>query len=103
MSKPVFNFSAGPAALPKSVMDKLSSKIFNFDRGMSILEISHRSQAFKEYTRRSESSLRRLLTIGDEYEILCVSMLMVVCKNQALPRVLMNVGTYSLYENDRVW
>lgn len=70
MSKPVFNFSAGPAALPKSVMDKLSSKILNFDRGMSILEISHRSQAFKEYARRSESSLRRLLTIGDEYEIL---------------------------------
>ena len=48
MPQNIFNFSAGPAALPQSVIDELPSKIIDFDRGMSILEISHRSIKFKE-------------------------------------------------------
>ncbi len=70
MSGEIFNFSAGPAVIPKSVIEKLTSEIINFDRGMSILEISHRSNKFKEYARRTESSLRRLLRIDENYEIL---------------------------------
>ena len=52
MPQNIFNFSAGPAALPQSVIDELPSKIIDFDRGMSILEISHRSKIFKEYAER---------------------------------------------------
>ena len=70
MSGNIFNFSAGPAAVPKSVIKKLTSNISDFDKGMSILEISHRSKKFKEYAQRSESSLRRLLNIDDNYEVL---------------------------------
>mgnify|MGYP001269235847 CR=1 FL=1 len=70
MSENIFNFSAGPAAIPKSVIKKITSKIIDFDNGMSILEISHRSKKFKEYAQRSQSSLRRLLNIDDNYEVL---------------------------------
>ena len=69
MSKNIFNFSAGPAALPNSIIDKLPSEIINFDRGMSILEVSHRSNKFKEYAKRSELSLRRILNIDDNYDV----------------------------------
>ena len=70
MSQSIFNFSAGPAALPQSIIEQLPSKIIDFDRGMSILEISHRSKKFKEYAEKSESSLRRILNIEDNYEVL---------------------------------
>ena len=70
MSQNIFNFSAGPAALPKSIIEQLPSKIIDFDRGMSILEISHRSKKFKEYAEKSELSLRRILNIDDNYEVL---------------------------------
>ena len=70
MPQNIFNFSAGPAALPQSVIDELPSKIIDFDRGMSILEISHRSKKFKEYAERCESTLRRILDIPGNYEVL---------------------------------
>jgi len=70
MSQNIFNFSAGPAALPQSIIEQLPSKIIDFDRGMSILEISHRSKKFKAYAEKSESSLRRILDIDDNYEVL---------------------------------
>ena len=70
MSQNIFNFSAGPAALPQSIIEQLPSKINDFDRGMSILEISHRSKKFKEYAEKSELSLRRILNIDDNYEVL---------------------------------
>ena len=70
MSQNIFNFSAGPATLPQSIIEQLPSKINDFDRGMSILEISHRSKKFKEYAEKSELSLRRILNIDDNYEVL---------------------------------
>ena len=43
----VYNFAAGPAVLPKEVLKKVQAELLNFnDSGMSILEISHRSQLF---------------------------------------------------------
>ena len=70
MPQNIFNFSAGTADLPQSVIDELPSKIIDFDRGMSILEISHRSKKFKEYAERCESTLRRILDIPDNYQVL---------------------------------
>lgn len=70
MSKNIFNFSAGPALIPDSVIDKIHKGLDDFDREMSIVEISHRSEAFKNFAISSESSLRNLLNISDEYSIL---------------------------------
>ena len=70
MSKDIFNFSAGPALIPDSVIDKIHLGLDDFDRGMSITEVSHRSNAFKDFAQSSESSLRNLLNISDEYSVL---------------------------------
>ena len=70
MSNDIYNFSAGPALLPKVVLEKAHDGLDDFDQGMSIVEVSHRSEAFKEYAQTSENSLRSLLSINDEYSIL---------------------------------
>jgi len=70
MSENIYNFSAGPATLPKSVTDHLKLIINDFDQGMSILEVSHRSKAFKDFASESETTFRRLLNISDKYEVL---------------------------------
>jgi len=66
----VYNFSAGPATLPKSVIDQITDRLGNFTDGMSIMEISHRSAAFKDFASESESNLRSLLQIDDSYAVL---------------------------------
>ena len=65
MSENIYNFSAGPATLPQSVIDHLKLAINDFSQGMSILEVSHRSKAFKDFASNSESTFRRLLNISD--------------------------------------
>ena len=66
----VYNFGAGPATLPKIVIDKITDRLGNFTDGMSILEISHRSSAFKDFALQSEKNLRSLLQIDDSYAVL---------------------------------
>ena len=66
----VYNFGAGPATLPKLVIDKITDRLGNFTDGMSIMEISHRSSAFKDFAFQSEKNLRSLLQIDDSYAVL---------------------------------
>jgi len=45
--KRIFNFNAGPAALPLTVLEEIQTSFLNFDQsGMSVTEISHRSPYF---------------------------------------------------------
>ena len=49
MSKKLHNFNAGPSVLPKNIFEKTSKSILNLNEsGLSILEISHRSNQFKD-------------------------------------------------------
>jgi phosphoserine aminotransferase len=67
----VFNFSAGPAALPKAVMEKAQSEFVNWNHlGTSVMEISHRSKAFIKVAEDAEQDLRDLLNIPDNYKVL---------------------------------
>jgi len=67
----IYNFSAGPAMLPLPVLEKARSELLDYNGlGMSVMEISHRSKAFDEVADRSEASLRRLLSIPDDYAVL---------------------------------
>lgn len=67
----VHNFSAGPAILPKEVIRKAGEAIHNFnDSGLSILEISHRSQGFVDVMDKARYLIKDLLKLGDEYEVL---------------------------------
>jgi phosphoserine aminotransferase len=67
----VFNFSAGPAVLPVSVLEEIQRDLVALPGvGMSILEISHRSKAFESVLARAEADIRTLGSIPDDYKVL---------------------------------
>lgn len=71
MQKRVFNFSPGPAVLPLAVLQEAQRDLVSLPGvGMSVLEISHRSQTFDKILHEAESNLRRLLGVPDHYKIL---------------------------------
>jgi phosphoserine aminotransferase len=66
-----YNFSAGPARLDPSVIEKAKDSIINYEEsGISILEISHRSKEYKEIMEKLKANLTSLLNIPDDYFIL---------------------------------
>lgn len=67
----VFNFSPGPATLPKSVLAQAQAELLDYrGTGMSVMEMSHRSSAFQDILDRAEASLRQLMRIPDDYYVL---------------------------------
>lgn len=67
----VYNFSAGPAALPLEVLETIRNDIPDWEgTGMSVMEISHRSKEFVELAARCEANLRELLSIPDDYSVI---------------------------------
>ncbi|HEY5624046.1 MAG TPA: 3-phosphoserine/phosphohydroxythreonine transaminase [Gammaproteobacteria bacterium] len=67
----VFNFSPGPAALPREVMQQAQAEFLDWQgTGMSVMEVSHRSPEFVELAAESESDLRELMAIPDIYKVL---------------------------------
>ena len=69
--KRVYNFAAGPAALPLSVLEKAKEELTDFGGcGMSVMEIRHRSAPFQAVADDAEARLRRLLAIPDNYKVL---------------------------------
>ncbi|MDH3577968.1 MAG: 3-phosphoserine/phosphohydroxythreonine transaminase [Gammaproteobacteria bacterium] len=69
----VFNFSAGPAALPLEVLETIRNDIPDWQgTGMSVMEVSHRGKNFVELAARAEANVRELLEIPDNYSVLFV-------------------------------
>ena len=67
----VFNFSAGPAVLPVSVLEEAQRDLVALPGvGMSILEISHRSKTFEDTLARTEADLRTLGNIPASHKVL---------------------------------
>ncbi len=67
----VFNFSAGPAALPLEVLEKIRNDLPDWQgTGMSVMEVSHRGKEFAELAARAEANLRELLAIPGDYSVL---------------------------------
>src|SRR5699024_4658225 len=67
----IHNFSAGPAQLPLEVIEKAQAELTNYqDIGYSVMEMSHRSDAYTEIDRQAKARLRKLLGIGDDYHVL---------------------------------
>ncbi|PMH46651.1 phosphoserine transaminase [Vibrio sp. 10N.286.49.B3] len=67
----VFNFSAGPAGLPKAVMQQAQAEFVNWEGlGTSVMEISHRSKAFLNVAAEAEQNLIELLSIPANYKVL---------------------------------
>ena len=65
------NFNSGPAILPQQVLDQAAAAIHNFNNtGLSILEIGHRTTHFVEVIEEAKTIVKRLMNIGDDYEVL---------------------------------
>ena len=71
MTERVFNFSAGPAVLPETVLKRAQRDFFALPGvGSSVLEIGHRGEAFAGILHDAETRLRSLLSIPDDYHVL---------------------------------
>src|SRR5437763_4240982 len=67
----VYNFSAGPAVLPLSVLEDIQRDLIALPGvGMSILEISHRSATFEAILAQAEADIRALASIPSSYRVL---------------------------------
>jgi len=67
----VYNFSAGPAVLPESVLKEAAEEMLDYrGTGMSVMEMSHRSAAFQAIIDEAEADLRDLMGIPENYKVL---------------------------------
>ena len=67
----VYNFSAGPAVLPESVLREAAEEMLDYRGcGMSVMEMSHRSQVFQDIIDTAEADLRDLMNIPEGYKVL---------------------------------
>jgi phosphoserine aminotransferase len=70
-SERIFNFSAGPAVLPVTVLEQARNELVSLPGvGMSILEVSHRSKVFEDVLARAEADIRELANIPPNYRVL---------------------------------
>ncbi len=67
----IYNFNAGPAILPAPVLERAQRELRDYQgRGMSILEMSHRSPEYEAINAEAAERLKRLLGVGEEYHVL---------------------------------
>ena len=71
MSQRAWNFSPGPGALPVPVLEQVRDELVELPgAGASVLEISHRSEAFERIIAEAESNLRELLSLPETHRVL---------------------------------
>ncbi len=69
--KRLINFAAGPAAMPIEVLEKIQKNISNYnDEGLSVMEMSHRSKQYEKIINETRDTLKKLLSLNDDYDIL---------------------------------
>lgn len=67
----VYNFSAGPAALPEEVLARAGREMLDWQgSGMSVMEMSHRGAAFSAIAEQAGADLRDLLAVPENYKLL---------------------------------
>ena len=67
----IFNFSAGPAALPQAVLEQAREELLDWHgAGMSVMEMSHRGKEFMSIAAQAQSDLREIMAIPDNYKVL---------------------------------
>lgn len=71
MMPKIYNFSAGPAVLPKPVLERAQAEMLDWHgSGMSVMEMSHRGKEFTSILAKTEADLRTLLKIPQNYKVL---------------------------------
>lgn len=67
----VYNFSAGPATLPEVVLKKAAEEMMEYgNSGQSVMEMSHRSKEYQAIIDACEASLRKVMSIPENYKVL---------------------------------
>ncbi|MBE9564384.1 MAG: 3-phosphoserine/phosphohydroxythreonine transaminase [Proteobacteria bacterium] len=67
----VYNFSAGPAALPTEVLEQAQAEMLDWNgSGMSVMEMSHRGKDYMSIAAKAEADLRELMSIPENYKVL---------------------------------
>jgi phosphoserine aminotransferase len=71
VSKRAFNFCAGPAALPEAVLQRAQAELLDWQgKGLSVMEMSHRSDEYTAIAAKAEQDLRDLMAIPNNYKVL---------------------------------
>ena len=71
MPERIFNFSPGPSTLPYKVLQQAAKDIVNFnDKGIGLIELSHRSKEFMGVAEEAENLIRENLGVPDNYKVL---------------------------------
>jgi len=103
MPERIYNFSPGPATLPYPVLQEAAQDIVNFaDKGIGLIEISHRSKEFMKVAEETEALIRELLAVPDNYKVL---FLQGGASSQffMIPMNLLGNGKKATYLNTGVW
>ncbi|MGV1098932.1 3-phosphoserine/phosphohydroxythreonine transaminase [Thiovibrio sp. JS02] len=103
MPERIYNFSAGPSTLPYEVLTQAAKDIVNFnDKGMGLIEMSHRSKDFIAVVDETEANLRELMKIPANYKVL---FLQGGASTQfaMIPMNLLGPGKTASYLNTGVW
>ena len=99
----VFNFSAGPAALPESVLRKAAEEMLDWhSSGMSVMEMSHRGKEFIAIHAECEALLRELLAIPTNYKVLFMQG-GAIGENAIVPMNMLRGRTCADYVNTGEW
>lgn len=90
--KQIFNFSAGPAVLPKPVLQRAQAEMLDWHgSGMSVMEMSHRGKEFTSILEKTEADLRTLMAIPSHYKVLFLQG-GAIAENAMIPLNLLNGG-----------
>jgi len=103
MPERIYNFSAGPATLPYSVLEEAAKDIVNFkDKGIGLIEMSHRSKEFMAVADETEALVRELLEVPENYKVL---FLQGGASSQffMIPMNLLGAGKKATYLNTGTW
>ncbi len=99
----VFNFSAGPAALPEPVLRRAAEEMLDWHgSGMSVMEMSHRGKEFISIAEKADADFRRLLGIPSNYKVLFLQG-GALAMNAIIPMNLLGTKTSADYVNTGEW
>ena len=99
----VFNFSAGPAVLPESVLRQAAAEMLDWHgSGMSVMEMSHRGKEFISIADKAEADLRTLLAIPGNYKVLFLQG-GAIAENAIVPMNLLGSRTSADYIHTGEW
>lgn len=98
-----YNFCAGPAALPTAVLEKAQNELLDWQgKGVSIMEMSHRSKDYVAVAEKAEADLRRLMNIPDNYKVLFLQG-GASLQFSAIPLNLLGKNSKADYINTGIW